>query len=192
MIQEPTERIGTLRFCCQIYGHPRTTTMLHKTFFVNKQRVCCNETEMIIRLFEKAAQHERKQEHTESLSLLRYMIPKKLQELYPMLKVRGSMGLFGKKAEIPWVNLMWEGVTNSAQRGYYVVLFLDKNKTKLVVSLSVGYHALWKASGEDTIKAKVLAMTKAATLRSYVHPQFLEGKQFKPDLGATQWLGKRI
>lgn len=80
------------------------------------------------------------EEYKQSSRVVKVNLPEKIKASIGVNKyiIKGSVGV-GNKAETPWVAIMNPAITNTTQKGYYVVYLLDCKQQTVYLSLAVGW-----------------------------------------------------
>lgn len=100
--------------------------------------------------------------------------------------VNGSFGK-GNIADVPWVGTFNRQITDSAQRGYYIVLLFAKDMTSCVLSLNQGVDALREVYSDS--EARRILEDTARIAQRYIRPH--TGATMGPiSLGAKTPLGR--
>jgi 5-methylcytosine-specific restriction enzyme A len=85
-----------------------------------------------------------------TVNILEKTLPEKIRSranLRADLKIKGSSGT-GNMAEIPHICILDKEITNSAQRGYYIVYLINTKTQKVYLSLNQGFTEYRNAYGQ--------------------------------------------
>lgn len=82
----------------------------------------------------------------------------KLANLPPGYLLQGSPG-FGSWAEVPWVGVFDKDITESAQRGYYVVYLFNAQMNGVYLSLNQGWTQFAERFGVNEARARIQEST---------------------------------
>ncbi|MET4371040.1 5-methylcytosine-specific restriction protein A [Bradyrhizobium sp. LB12.1] len=127
------------------------------------------------------------------------VITKRLPELVKQLiadagedaeryRIYGSVGqLNWTLAYIPWVAILRKDITNSTERGYYVVLLFSQDMKDCYLSLNQGVTQFRTAFGGKVGNRKIAQAARLALSALTVRPGFVLGRL---NLAATNSLGK--
>jgi 5-methylcytosine-specific restriction protein A len=85
-----------------------------------------------------------------TVNILEKTLPEKIRTMASLrtdLKIKGSSGA-GNMAEIPHICILDKEITNSAQRGYYIVYLINTQTQKVYLSLNQGFTEYRNAYGQ--------------------------------------------
>lgn len=83
------------------------------------------------------------------------------------MKIKGSYGQ-GRLSEVPWVAILDTDITNSTQRGYYIVLLFHPEGEGVYITINQGWKNIKDMSKESDYNAVELAKTLSIKLANYM------------------------
>lgn len=143
---------------------------------------------MLKELLEKALLY--KENQLEVSKVIEVDCPKAIKELASIpssFKVYGSTRT-GNFAQVPWFGVFDKDITESAQRGYYIVYLLNANMTGICLSLNQGWTDFKEKFGATS--GKVAVKKTASYCRSLIRSSLEGFSDSDIDLNATTPLAK--